>query len=524
MKRGSTRISAGGTKWPLTGGVCSQPLITGEDRVETVYVAGYEDGSIWIWDATDPVLSLICILESKVEGIKIASSNAPVSKIDFCSVTLSLAVGNGCGLVRLYNFSSSLDETSFHLVTEAKHEVSICPEEKDIAFKLFFCLLDSPVQALQFTSCGTKLAVGYDCGRVAVLDMRSLSVLYLTDSVSGSSSTVVQLVWKSFLDSYGHVKSPKNTGSNIPKNSTQDLIFILTKDAKVYVKDADTGTLINSRPMHLKNQSRAISMYVIEDKVAVTDLSKKKRLQQLAKDPATMTELAQDITSSRSEHETENQTSENASSSNGSKYSYILLCCEETLRLYHTKTVVKGEKKSVRKMKLAKRCCWTTIIRKDEEVCDLLLLYQTGHIEIRSLPDLELVKESSLRSILRWNFKANMENTISSTDNGLITLVNGFELAFISLLACESNFRIPESLPSLHDKVLAAAADAAISFSFNQKKNRGTGSGILGGILKGFKGEKVNHTNDIVFNSKSNYSHLEDFLKESIPRIVFNHY
>lgn len=40
----------------------------------------------------------------------------------------------------------------------------------------------------------------------------------------------------------------------------------------------------------------------------------------------------------------------------------------------------------------------------------------------RSLPDLELVMESSLMSILRWNFKANMDKTISA-DNGQITLV-----------------------------------------------------------------------------------------------------
>lgn len=41
----------------------------------------------------------------------------------------------------------------------------------------------------------------------------------------------------------------------------------------------------------------------------------------------------------------------------------------------------------------------------------------------RSLPDLELVKESSLMSVLRWNFKANMNKMMSSSDNGQITLV-----------------------------------------------------------------------------------------------------
>lgn len=44
----------------------------------------------------------------------------------------------------------------------------------------------------------------------------------------------------------------------------------------------------------------------------------------------------------------------------------------------------------------------------------------------RSLPGLELVKENSLTSVLRWNFKANVEWTMSSTDSGHITLVNMF--------------------------------------------------------------------------------------------------
>lgn len=36
----------------------------------------------------------------QVKGIKIAGSNASVSNIDFCHVTLSLAIGNEYGLVR----------------------------------------------------------------------------------------------------------------------------------------------------------------------------------------------------------------------------------------------------------------------------------------------------------------------------------------------------------------------------------------------------------------------------------------
>ena len=75
--------------------------------------------------------------------------------------------------------------------------------------------------------------------------------------------------------------------------------------------------------------------------------------------------------------------------------------------------------------------------------------------------------------------------------------VNGSEFAIISLVASENDFRyltflallywmllssrsdcwscgnrIPESLPCLHDKVLAAAAEAAISFSTDQRRKQ----------------------------------------------------
>ncbi|KAI7980311.1 Syntaxin-binding protein 5 [Camellia lanceoleosa] len=436
-KSGSTPTLTGGMRWPLTGGISNRSLFTENNRVERVYVAGRQDGSVRIWDATYPVLSLICVLESEVKGMKVAGSSASVSAVDFCSLNLSLAVGNECGLVHIYNLNGSLDEKSFHFVMETKHEVHNLSQGKGPCCRAVFSLLNFPVQALQFTSCGAKLAVGYDCGRVAVLDMRSLSVLCLTDCVSAPSSPVISVTWKTVANTNGHVRSPKNSGSNIADNSGN---------------------------------------------AEVSGLSNKKQPQ---KDADARNETSQDTTSSGiDKHEND---------------SLALFCCKDTLRLYHTKSVVQGENKSISKVKLAKPCCWITIFKKDEKVCGLVLFYETGDVEIRSFPDLDLVKESSLMSILRWNFTANMGKTMSSTDNGLITLANGCELAFISLLACKNSFRIPESLPSLHDNVQ----------ELRERLPFGTAPRILGSIVKGFKGGKVNHTNDGTVASTSNYSHLE---------------
>ncbi|GJV89318.1 synaptobrevin, WD40/YVTN repeat-like-containing domain protein [Tanacetum coccineum] len=70
------------------------------------------------------------------------------------------------------------------------------------------------------------------------------------------------------------------------------------------------------------------------------------------------------------------------------------------------------------------------------------------------------------------SFKANMERTMSSMENGQIAMANGSEVAFISLLNDGDNIRDSESLPSLHDKVLAATLEAVINSSQNQKKKQ----------------------------------------------------
>ncbi|KAK4835083.1 hypothetical protein QYF36_004989 [Acer negundo] len=152
---------------------------------------------------------------------------------------------------------------------------------------------------------------------------------------------------------------------------------------------------------------------------------------------------------------------------------FVLLCCEDSLLLYSLKSVIQGDSNPIQKVNLLKPCCWTTTFKKNEKECG-------------SFPNLEVVGETSLTSILRWNFKTNTEKTISSSDSGQIVLVNGCAFAFISLLAYENDLRIPESLPCLHDKVIAAAAKATINLSLSQKKVEDTAHGILSGIVQGW--------------------------------------
>ncbi|XVE97101.1 hypothetical protein REPUB_Repub02eG0281600 [Reevesia pubescens] len=503
-KPGSTPPQAGGIKWPLTGGVPTQLSVTKDKGIDRVYIAGYQDGSVRIWDASYPVLSLICFLEGEVQGTNLAGSSAPVTALNFCWHTLSLAVGNECGVVRIYNLDGSSGKTSFHYVTETKCEVQSFPKGKGPHYKAVFSLFKSPVQALQFGNCGAKLAVGFDFGRVAMLDVSLSSILFVTDCVSSSSSPIISVSWLEFKNAHSLVKSSKHSETEVAVEPEEEIIFILTKDAKIISVDGGNGKMIQPHPLHLKKEETALSMYIIESSFSVSNCEK--QLEESSKDTTAKCEPELDASSSGTEHLSSSVT---AFSQENSLDALVLLCCENSLRLYSMKSVIQGKDKTIHDVKHTKPCCWTTTFKKDGRVCGLLLLFQTGDLEIRSLPDLELVKESSIMSIIRWNYKANMDKLMAS-DNAQVALTSGCEVAFISLLAGENDFRIPESLPCLHDRVLSAAADAAFSFSSYQKKKQGKAPGILGGIVKGFKGGKVNTS----ATPESNFSQLESkFLK-----------
>lgn len=501
-KLGSAPFLGGNTKWPLTGGVPSQ--LSAEDRgVERVYIGGYQDGSVRIWDATLPVLSLICILEGEVQGTKVTGSYAPVSALDFCFQTLSLAVGNECGQVQVYKLNDSSDSTNFHFVTETEHEVHVLPQGKGTHCGVVFSLFNTPVQVLQFANRGTKVIAAFGCGRVAMLDLSLASVLFLMDPPSVSSCPVISVTLTSFTNTQ-NLLSKSILESELSENPTKELMLILTRDTGINIVDGVTGKKMNAQPLHLNKASTAISMYVLEGHVLEPGLSNEKHPRDLSNKS-----MQDDTSISINSHETETH-SMLACSVELLSNTLVLLCSVDSLRLYRMKSLIQGDNKSVHKVNLPKMCCWTTTFKQDEKVCGLVLLYQTGVIEIRSLPDLELVKESSLMSILRWNFKPNMEKTISSTDNGQIVVVNGCEMGLISILASENGFRLPESLPSFHDEVLAAAADAAMSFSSTEGKKQGNASGVFSGIIKGLKGGKaVRRTENVTATPKSNITDLD---------------
>ncbi|XP_024024685.1 uncharacterized protein LOC21391078 isoform X2 [Morus notabilis] len=503
------------TRWPLTGGVPNQFFDPQTYQVERLYISGYGDGSFRIYDATYPDMSLIYTIGPEVQGIPGAISS--VSALEFCSFTLRLAIGDESGRVRLYELIESSQEKNLHLVREKSTEVYNLQQGDGPHCIAVFSILSSPICTLQFANSGNRLVVGFECGQVAMLDIGALSILFLTDAASETSSPITSLGVRSFLDAHG-IESRQDSQSEILEDSERGVLFIMTRNAHIIVRDITNGKLISSQPLHPKKDFIAISMYIIEDIDLISEVHSEEHLQE----PPQSSE-AKNVPSQTDAHSRSTELEVGVVPS----YDFpqrlmnflILLCCEDALYLYSLDSMIEGGSDPIHRVDLAKPCCWTTTFKKDEKECGLIVLYQTGVIEIRSLPTLEVLGESSLTSILRWNFKSDMEKTICSSDNGQIALVNGCELAVISLLNYENDFRIPESLPCLHDTVLAAAVDAAYSSSPNEEQ--ASSPGISGGITQGSNVGKALRNVDLNVVHKHNYSRLESlfstppFLKPS---------
>ncbi|KAL9315324.1 hypothetical protein ACSQ67_016325 [Phaseolus vulgaris] len=490
--RTGLRPGSAPSDWPLTGGVPSQLSATKGAEVESVYFVGYSNGSVLVCDATHAVLSYICYIEGEVNGTKVAGSDAPVTKLDFCSVSLLLAVGNECGLVRIYDLKVPSNRKNFHFVTQSKCEVHDVPQGKKLIVVLSFLFWILQYKHYHLQILEPNLLLDFQVVVwVAVCNMTSLSVLFLIDGAPCSTSPITSLVWKqeACFQSYVNLKQ----SDTVSGNSLEEILFVLSQDSKLNIVD--------------------------EGSISTSEASNDKLQDELLKNTADARadEQEEPLSARVNSSEADLSCSEASHSGDLMLDPLVVLCCENSLRLFSSKSLIEGHKKPIRKVKHSKSSYWTSILKKDDKVYGLLSLLQTGAFEIRSLPDLQLVAESSLLSILRWNYKVNMDKTMCSDDYGQIVLANGSELALISLLAGENEFSNLEHLPCLHDKVLAAAADAAFRFSTNQKKKQTMVPGILGGIVKGLKGGKPSQT-DVTKSPASDFGNLEDiFFKPLLP-------
>lgn len=84
-------------KWPLTGGVPGQ-LFKEHHLIIQIYIAGYQDGSVRIWDASYPALSLVYNIKPEVSRqhtIQILTRGHPLSPVCCSNILIKTSVIHG---------------------------------------------------------------------------------------------------------------------------------------------------------------------------------------------------------------------------------------------------------------------------------------------------------------------------------------------------------------------------------------------------------------------------------------------
>lgn len=92
-----------------------------------------------------------------------------------------------------------------------------------------------------------------------MLETTMLSVLFLTDTLSNSSS-IISLAVKTLPGTESNSLKQSEIGTS--DETAEEVAFVLTRDSNVILVDTSTGKMI-SQPIHPLEESTAISFYML---------------------------------------------------------------------------------------------------------------------------------------------------------------------------------------------------------------------------------------------------------------------
>ncbi|EEF40708.1 conserved hypothetical protein [Ricinus communis] len=127
----------------------------------------------------------------------------------------------------------------------------------------------------------------------------------------------------------------------------------------------------------------------------------------------------------------------------------------------------------------------------------LVLLFTTGKIEIRSLPELSLIKESSIRG---FTYSAPRLNSLSDSSvccsrDGELVMVNGDqEMLIVSVLLQKEHFRLLDSVSQVYTKDFMPSQEGLASGTIVQKEKKKV---FCGSMMKDIKGSKPKQVSEL---------------------------
>ncbi|XP_009590622.1 uncharacterized protein [Nicotiana tomentosiformis] len=422
------------------------PNSTQFSKAKNVFVSGHDNGAINFWDVSCPnPLPIVSLTQQSEDNLSL--SGIPLTALCLTSDLHILISGDQSGTVRIYKF-----KTEF-----------FAPDTSFLSFQVGSKKGSNPIQSVKLvkvngavlsisTSQDSKyFAVGSDQGYVVLIDSDSKTMLYQTHIASEICTGVISMQF--------------NTCSlhGFDKN----ILVLATKDSSVLALETETGNILSPSMVHPKKPSRALFMQILDG-------------QELSGRGLSISDGIDMIKGN--------------SDNSASKQPVVLLCSEKALYVYSLLHIVQGIKKVYYKKKFhSSLCCWASTFETPE--AGLMLLFSNGKIEIRSLPELPLLKETSVRGLILSPPKANSiaDHSICASKNGeLIVVDRDQEMFFVSVPLQNDTFRFLDFASQVYDRNLVVEPGQIPAPIIHKEKKKG----ILGSVFKDAKGNKANNVPD----------------------------
>ncbi|KAI5319887.1 hypothetical protein L3X38_039595 [Prunus dulcis] len=433
---------------PKDGTQLNAARFTGFLKVKNLYITGHNDGALNFWDLSCPLLVPILSLKQQSED-DLSLSGIPVTALFFNANSRLLVSGDQSGMVRIFRLKP---EPYAHVSSFLSLQGSTKKGNDHIIQSVKLLKVNGSVLSVNINHSTGHLAVGSSQGYVSVLDIDGPTVLYQKHIASEISTGIISL----------HFQTCSFHGFD------KNVLAVATEDSSVLALDSDNGNTLSTSLVHPKKPTRALFMQILDGQ----DVKRLNLLNGLDLSKGSPVE------------------------DGVPKQSLLLLCSEKAAYVYSFTHVMQGVKKVIYKKKFQASCCWASTFYTSSDV-GLILLFTSGKVEIRSLPELSLIKETSIRGFTYSAPKPNSfsDSSICSSCEGELVMVNGDqEIFFFSLSLHNKSFRLLDSFNLTYQKDLIIPQEDLIPGRTIQKEKK---KGIFSSVIKDIVGSKAKNVPEI---------------------------
>ncbi|CAH9105937.1 unnamed protein product [Cuscuta europaea] len=396
-------------------------------KAKNLFITGHSSGAINIWDVSCPLLLPIVSLTQQTED-NFSLSGVPVTALCHVFDLHILITGDQSGTVRIYKFKTEVltPDNSFLPFQGLKKGGN------QIIRSLKLLKVNGAVLSISVSPNSKSFCVGSNQGYVSHFDLESLSVLYERQIPSELCTGIIS----SQFDTCNLHGFEKN------------VLVLATRDSSVVALDGETGNILSHSMVHPKKPSRALFMQILGSSSMSGSMD-----------------------------------------SNASRVPLVLLCSEKAVYVYSLVHAVQGVKRVQYKKKFhSSSCCWASTFESPQ--AGVILIFSNGKVEIRSLPELSLLKETSIRGLTVSTSKANSisDTSICSSRTGELILVDkDQEMFFFTVSVLKDSYRFLEPASQVYNRdILVELGPISAPIIPKEKKK-----GIFGSVIKGNKGKNV---------------------------------